>query len=191
MTPLVLRAPGGYREGMRRPLTFSLLLSVLAIGACGSDSTPSSGDLADAGSKASATARDLTERTRALQEEVAKTARALVSDPTRREQALDDLEGQEDTARELADEAESELPEGAEVRDKLVAANERTAEAADELQRFAEDNEQAALSAARTALRQGETQLRSASDDLLGNAPAAARKALEEARDRLPAIPTP
>ncbi len=174
---------------LRRSLV-PLTVAAIAIGGCGTDSTPSGGDLSEAASKASAQARALAKRTRALQEEVATTARRLVQEPATRDAAQKTLEDQADRARELVDEAE-QLPAEDSAREDLIAANERTAEAAGDLQRYAESNQEEALEEARKALDVGREQLSEASDNLLDTAPASARKALEDARKELPDIPSP
>lgn len=170
---------------MRLLSLIAAALATLLIAACGGDDVPS-------GEQASEQARELAQQTRALQEQVSQTARSLVDDPdTARERALGELAEQEQRARDLAKRAESDLPEDEEAREALKAANERTAEAAGQLREFASSNRETTLKQARAALNEGEQQLRSASSTLLRDAPDEARRALEDARERLPAIPTP
>lgn len=185
-------------------------LAALTIAACGDDgnsatdqsastaatggttaTTPPVTETTDAtAGDASARARELARETRDLQEEVTASARALVSGNTgSRERARKQLAAQEGRARDLADRAKEELNTNQAAQDALVQANERTASAASTLQEFAKSKQQSALKQARSTLAQGEKDLRGVADDLLSQAPADARKALEDALKDLPPIP--
>lgn len=181
---------------MRSLSTISVLLAVLALGACGDDDTASDADTSAPTAEQTTTivadsaATDLTQQTRQLQEDVTASARSLaqVSD-TARQRARTSLKGQEQRARQLAADARA-LPDDAVARDTLVRANEATATAARELRSYTGKDGEQALERARTALRSSQQQLSRAADALLSAAPANTRKQLEDARKKLPDLPS-
>jgi len=175
--PLGLLPPA--RRG-RRSKTFNVtlvrvalvaLLALLVAAGCGQESVPPPPESPPSGAQAERTVESLTEDTERLAREVAGTGRRLAQDPSSVEDAQAVLEDQERRARELADRTRRELPEGEPARERLAAANERTAEAAAKLRDFAERPEQ------RESLEEARESLRGTREELGG--------AVEEARERL------
>ncbi len=187
---------GGTREDMRHLSTISMLLAVLALGACGDDDKASEADTTATPAEqtkttaADSAATDLAQQTRQLQEDVTASARSLAQgSDAERQRARTSLKGQEQRARQLAADARA-LPDADVARDTLVRANEATVTAARELRSYTSEDGKQAIERARTALQRGQQQLSRAADALLGTAPANARKQLEDARKKLPDLPS-
>jgi len=132
------------------------VLAVVAVG-CGEEGAVGSTEL-------SGGAEQFAQRTGELQRDVRQKARHLLEDPMARRDARKHLKRAEAKAREVADRIERELPKDATLRNSLMRANERTAQAARALRRSTRANRRKALSRARRALRYARRNLGNAAD---------------------------